>query len=197
MQWRKNSTCRSVTTSTRTRKAGTRWKNSSRKASATDRLRYLPVGAALGPRIAPGPALLHIGSTPVATHVGAALGPRIRGPRAAPTGQELSLARFHLFLATTLAARHRHQLALLHVELLFLADHPLVVTVLAQPLLRLFLLWPLERQDIRHLFLPGHRNTPTFALQARRSEEHTSELQSREKLVCRLLLEKKTQYHDI
>src|SRR5690606_41415304 len=30
-----------------------------------------------------------------------------------------------------------------------------------------------------------------FALGARRSEEHTSELQSRENLVCRLLLEKK------
>src|SRR3712207_8849467 len=28
-----------------------------------------------------------------------------------------------------------------------------------------------------------------------RSEEHTSELQSRQYLVCRLLLEKKTQYH--
>src|SRR5690606_40006200 len=28
----------------------------------------------------------------------------------------------------------------------------------------------------------------------RRSEEHTSELQSREKLVCRLLLEKKKEY---
>src|SRR5690606_41705449 len=31
----------------------------------------------------------------------------------------------------------------------------------------------------------------TTAQQKRRSEEHTSELQSREKLVCRLLLEKK------
>src|SRR3712207_8321191 len=30
--------------------------------------------------------------------------------------------------------------------------------------------------------------------QRRRSEEHTSELQSRQYLVCRLLLEKKTQY---
>src|SRR5690606_41821789 len=30
-----------------------------------------------------------------------------------------------------------------------------------------------------------------FAMSARRSEEHTSELQSRENLVCRLLLEKK------
>src|SRR5690606_40925549 len=31
---------------------------------------------------------------------------------------------------------------------------------------------------------------------AHRSEEHTSELQSRENLVCRLLLEKKKQRHD-
>src|SRR3712207_7937122 len=31
---------------------------------------------------------------------------------------------------------------------------------------------------------------------SRRSEEHTSELQSRQYLVCRLLLEKKTYYHD-
>src|SRR3712207_7618531 len=30
---------------------------------------------------------------------------------------------------------------------------------------------------------------------AERSEEHTSELQSRQYLVCRLLLEKKNQYH--
>src|SRR5690606_41444607 len=38
------------------------------------------------------------------------------------------------------------------------------------------------------------RQAPGFAVQgnlAPRSEEHTSELQSREKLVCRLLLEKK------
>src|SRR3712207_8295744 len=36
--------------------------------------------------------------------------------------------------------------------------------------------------------LPRHRR----ALHVRRSEEHTSELQSRQYLVCRLLLEKKT-----
>src|SRR5690606_40595763 len=36
---------------------------------------------------------------------------------------------------------------------------------------------------------PRTRSTPRS-----RSEEHTSELQSREKLVCRLLLEKKYQY---
>src|SRR5258707_7213188 len=35
----------------------------------------------------------------------------------------------------------------------------------------------------------GHRHQPTSALT--RSEEHTSELQSRQYLVCRLLLEKK------
>src|SRR5690606_41824363 len=33
--------------------------------------------------------------------------------------------------------------------------------------------------------------TPRFRLRPPRSEEHTSELQSRENLVCRLLLEKK------
>src|SRR5690606_40941763 len=32
-------------------------------------------------------------------------------------------------------------------------------------------------------------------VRARRSEEHTSELQSRENLVCRLLLEKKKKHH--
>src|SRR5438445_9748363 len=36
--------------------------------------------------------------------------------------------------------------------------------------------------------------TGRTCLQARRSEEHTSELQSRQYLVCRLLLEKKNQY---
>src|SRR5690606_33729398 len=35
------------------------------------------------------------------------------------------------------------------------------------------------------------RDRPTFGPETRRSEEHTSELQSRENLVCRLLLEKK------
>src|SRR5436309_5758656 len=36
--------------------------------------------------------------------------------------------------------------------------------------------------------------TLTFSQRERRSEEHTSELQSRENLVCRLLLEKKNKY---
>src|SRR5690606_40315763 len=37
------------------------------------------------------------------------------------------------------------------------------------------------------------RHSTTVAWSLRRSEEHTSELQSRENLVCRLLLEKKKQ----
>src|SRR3712207_7846207 len=36
------------------------------------------------------------------------------------------------------------------------------------------------------------RQVPRQAVRERRSEEHTSELQSRQYLVCRLLLEKKT-----
>src|SRR3712207_7028416 len=39
----------------------------------------------------------------------------------------------------------------------------------------------------------GPRSTPTGS--PRRSEEHTSELQSRQYLVCRLLLEKKKKIH--
>src|SRR5207302_8304049 len=39
---------------------------------------------------------------------------------------------------------------------------------------------------------PGRRRSPA----AYRSEEHTSELQSRENLVCRLLLEKKYNFYD-
>src|SRR2546422_7062355 len=37
---------------------------------------------------------------------------------------------------------------------------------------------------------------PHFEQRAQRSEEHTSELQSRLHLVCRLLLEKKKKYHN-
>src|SRR5258708_27177697 len=37
--------------------------------------------------------------------------------------------------------------------------------------------------------------TPVRIFAAKRSEEHTSELQSPDHLVCRLLLEKKKEYH--
>src|SRR5947208_8048771 len=40
---------------------------------------------------------------------------------------------------------------------------------------------------------PSSTPTPVFALVYNRSEEHTSELQSPDHLVCRLLLEKKKQ----
>src|SRR5690606_41532580 len=46
------------------------------------------------------------------------------------------------------------------------------------------------------LFLKMYANNICLNLLAR-SEEHTSELQSRENLVCRLLLEKKKKHHDI
>src|SRR3712207_8529661 len=39
------------------------------------------------------------------------------------------------------------------------------------------------------------RRQAVLGLEPPRSEEHTSELQSRQYLVCRLLLEKKKQYH--
>src|SRR5258707_4351658 len=53
-----------------------------------------------------------------------------------------------------------------------------------------------ERQrDVQHPLRPGEDadRRPLQALAVTRSEEHTSELQSRQYLVCRLLLEKKKQ----
>src|SRR5690606_40685215 len=43
-------------------------------------------------------------------------------------------------------------------------------------------------------FISEGQLPPTEAIRTERSEEHTSELQSRENLVCRLLLEKKKKY---
>src|SRR2546430_9185685 len=42
----------------------------------------------------------------------------------------------------------------------------------------------------------GYKHTP-FSTPLRRSEEHTSELQSQSNLVCRLLLEKKKTLHSV
>src|SRR5687768_18312307 len=50
-----------------------------------------------------------------------------------------------------------------------------------------------QRAGIRH----NLRFTRVHRLAARRSEEHTSELQSRLHLVCRLLLEKKKKKHTL
>src|SRR5258707_2435067 len=49
-------------------------------------------------------------------------------------------------------------------------------------------------QVVRPVAPPAHQRPPARRLAAR-SEEHTSELQSRQYLVCRLLLEKKKQHH--
>src|SRR5690606_41499672 len=49
----------------------------------------------------------------------------------------------------------------------------------------------LELQDVHLYEFDGDGRLESIAHAARRSEEHTSELQSREKLVCRLLLENK------
>src|SRR5690554_7329426 len=52
----------------------------------------------------------------------------------------------------------------------------------------------LEKATIDAITLFGDKNTKNVVLEKsyKRSEEHTSELQSRPHLVCRLLLEKKT-----
>src|SRR3712207_7961084 len=50
---------------------------------------------------------------------------------------------------------------------------------------------PVTKASGRWATALGNRCRPRSAVRARRSEEHTSELQSRQYLVCRLLLEKK------
>src|SRR3712207_7813571 len=51
---------------------------------------------------------------------------------------------------------------------------------------------PAELRRLRRLDRGGRRERLVGQADRRRSEEHTSELQSRQYLVCRLLLEKKT-----
>src|SRR3712207_8120623 len=53
------------------------------------------------------------------------------------------------------------------------------------------LLVPVTLIDLDHHLIPNKITYPGFVLGVARSEEHTSELQSRQYLVCRLLLEKK------
>src|SRR2546430_12830333 len=50
---------------------------------------------------------------------------------------------------------------------------------------------PAGDRRVAHLNLPAAPDPPSHRRPARRSEEHTSELQSQSNLVCRLLLEKK------
>src|SRR5206468_10148245 len=49
----------------------------------------------------------------------------------------------------------------------------------------------LSRVRRRPSWLEGSSPSPSYKADSSRSEEHTSELQSRSELVCRLLLEKK------
>src|SRR3712207_7223461 len=50
---------------------------------------------------------------------------------------------------------------------------------------------------LRFPWISCDRDGNCFRVRARRSEEHTSELQSRQYLVCRLLLEKKNKLHSL
>src|SRR3712207_7295038 len=50
-------------------------------------------------------------------------------------------------------------------------------------------------ETIAHFALAGGEHMARLPANSRRSEEHTSELQSRQYLVCRLLLEKTTLIH--
>src|SRR5690349_22147319 len=51
-----------------------------------------------------------------------------------------------------------------------------------------------SRPQLRLIYALTSRNQAAKSLYPQRSEEHTSELQSRRELVCRLLLEKKNNY---
>src|SRR3712207_8539012 len=53
----------------------------------------------------------------------------------------------------------------------------------------------LPLDQLTHLVLVAGRDLNRVPAMLHRSEEHTSELQSRQYLVCRLLLEKKTQHY--
>src|SRR5207302_2293272 len=64
---------------------------------------------------------------------------------------------------------------------------PQLLTTLSD--LPVLILWSLRLHGASHL--PEEPMFSRERIEALRSEEHTSELQSREKLVCRLLLEKK------
>src|SRR5947209_16935974 len=70
--------------------------------------------------------------------------------------------------------------------------------ILAQPQrelaagMRIVSHWPFGQGDVPEVYLPHWRDG-----QKRRSEEHTSELQSRQYLVCRLLLEKKKRHESL
>src|SRR5438874_6585556 len=87
-----------------------------------------------------------------------------------------------LFPYTTLFRSPPHAAMLLHVTVSDAVRHALVAECIDQPI------------EDGWRIVTAHRGDDPLARQANsavRSEEHTSELQSRRDLVCRLLLEKK------
>src|SRR3712207_6952732 len=68
------------------------------------------------------------------------------------------------------------------------------------PIVRKFGAWIIDNLEYNpcvRLITSGGSLCKLFNLRSRRSEEHTSELQSRQYLVCRLLLEKKKNNNNI
>src|SRR3712207_8993876 len=105
-----------------------------------------------------------------------------------------------LFFFNDTATTEIYTLSLPDALPIFLAVFAVANTALINMLMASRLIYGMARQDVlpRPLgkVLPGRR-TPWagIAFSTVRSEEHTSELQSRQYLVCRLLLEKKNISH--
>src|SRR2546430_12767650 len=55
--------------------------------------------------------------------------------------------------------------------------------------------WGLKREELDEFSAHSHEKAGRAIAEGRRSEEHTSELQSQSNIVCRLLLEKKNKYN--
>src|SRR5690606_881081 len=86
---------------------------------------------------------------------------------------KLALSQGKLLEAVQIAKRSRSQVAALVATGIAYSDRP--------------------REELREV-LDDVGRAEVFKMEQRRSEEHTSELQSRENLVCRLLLEKKKKH---
>src|SRR5947209_10216000 len=97
-----------------------------------------------------------------------------------------------MFLSRATAPTAIYTLSL-HDALPILAGEPVIITLRGKPAAALT---PLSEDELESFVLQYARHTADRPGRAEemRSEEHTSELQSRQYLVCRLLLEKKKNY---
>src|SRR6266511_6287325 len=87
----------------------------------------------------------------------------------------------------------RHAQPLLHCFFFFFFNDTATTEIYTLSLHDALPIWPCHRPGAQQRSYDAHVR-PSSAMPARavsRSEEHTSELQSRENLVCRLLLQKK------